>query len=482
MFGFKNIKFEDLQKYSSLSECTEQLSSKNNISLIIPFPNQRNKEYTKFSINKDNMQSTLDTNIYTLTNKNHPDLYLIIKNKNSNCGFQSNYMLPKIYIEMLEKMEIDYDSVWTNFALTYANKNMLMILVEKMTPIFNTRLNDSIKNNLNECADKGWFPTIESLNNIYVNSKNEIRIINHNENPKNFHGYTIKNCNDKGEIVQNPNNPNKGRRTYLNYLFEFFNERNCSKIMKCQDNICKLIVKIEEEVEPVEEPKEEPTEQPAPTEQPEPQPEPESTQEPAEEPKEEPKEEPEPTEEPTEEPKEETEPQPEPEPTQEPEPVEEEKCKNKYICFKDSIIEYINKFIDNSSVDGQLESDIKTYFDGIPKKVNFLLANKDYTKAEKIYNLFNIWKANACNIIYLTNLVELLEDEELIKKVKENEENIFNNKCQFVYMKLYTTESDISQLNECPKNNNCSEIISKLQNLTIKIYNEDKLKQDFGCN
>ena len=468
MFGFKNIKFEDLQKYSSLSECTEQLLSKNNMSLIIPFPNQKNKEYTKFSIDKDNIQLTLDTNIYTLTNKNHPDHYLIIKNKNSNCGFQSNYMLPKIYIEMLEKMEIDYNSVWINFAFTYANKNMLMILVEKLTPIFNTHLNDSIKNNLNECADKGWFPTIESLNNIYVNSKNEIRIINYNENPKGFHGYVIKNCNDEGEIVQNPNNPNsKGGRTYLNYLFQFFNERDCSKIMKCQDNICKLIVKIEEEVEPKEEPKEEA----APTEAPKP--EPELAEEPVEQPTEEP--------EPKEEPKEEEE--KEPEPKEEPEPVEEEKCKNKYICFKDSIIEYINKFIDTSSVDGQLESDIKTYFDGIPKKINFLLANKDYTKAEKIYNLFNIWRENTCNIIYLTNLVELLEDEELIKKVKENEENIFNNnKCQSVYMKLYISESDISQLNECPKNNNCSEIISKLQNLTIKIYNEDKLKQDFGCN
>ena len=469
MFGYKNIKYNELNGYSSFSECTEQLLSKNSISFAMPFPNQKNNKDSKFNINKNDIQLTLDTNIYTLTNKNYPDYYLIIKNKQSNCGFKYNYILPKLYIDILEKMDIDFNSVRLNFALSHANENILIILVEKLTPIFNVRLNDSIKNNLIDCADKGWFPTIDSFNDVYINSKNEIRIINfkeYKEFNKPYYTYLINNCNTEGEVVQNTENlNNEGGSTYLNYLFEFFNERNCSNVMKCQDNICSLIAKIEEEPkEPNEEDKKNETG---------PKTEEEDKKNETEEDK---KNETGPKTEEEEDKKNETGPKTEEgnkATSPEPQTIDKEELKNE-------VIEYVNEYI---SQNGKYDED-KTKLNDLIKKYRESLKSRKFNlfstdPAKKISKSLEMWNKNQCSIILLRTLVESIDnaDKSLENLLNEKEVELFKSECKFksITMKMYTDEDAINNIkNKCENgfDSSCKKILNKLDNLIIKIEEE----------
>ncbi|MBR2022616.1 MAG: hypothetical protein IJ997_02890, partial [Mycoplasmataceae bacterium] len=201
----------------------------------------------------------------------------------------------------------------------------------------------------------------------------------------------------------------------------------------------------------------------------------EEEEEPIEEVEEEPKQEEEPMEKVKEEPMEKV--------KEEPKSIEGGKCKNNFECFQNSLKDYIRNFIDSNSKDDQLENKIESYFKEIPKKTGFFSSNKEYIEAKKINKWFNDWKKNTCNIIYLRKLVELLNDKELENNVNDNEEKIFNNNnCESVFIKLYATKDDITNLNNCNVNSNCHEIISELKNLTIKLYNENDIKKDCECN
>lgn len=390
--------------------------------------NIKENESLKFQIDKNNIQICFDKDIFTLKSKGEPDYYMIIKYALPEClnEISKPYCnLPEIYINDMKEMR---HRILHSFGI---NDNVIVYISKKYTHLYNVSYTDNIDKQIKNLALEGY-PI--DINNIYVDSLNNIYIID-----------------EKGNPVEEVEEDNKKYIQKYTEIHNFFMENICNVDINDNDFTCtgdKCIIKNNES------PKKQKSffsfnlfkRSKSNTDE----------KELEEEPKEE----------------------------EEPKPAEEEKCSDNYKCFKKGIITYISNFIESPSVDSQLENKIESYFKDIPRKKGFFSSKtEEYIKAEEINKWFNDWKENTCNIIYLRELVELLNDKELEKKVEDNEEKIFNNNCKSVFIKLYATEDDINnKLNNCNKNNNCHEIISELKNLTIKLYNENDIKKDCECN
>ena len=376
----------------------------------------------KFNIN--NVKICFDKDIFTITNKKLVDYYMIIKYntpclnlKNGSCD------LPQIYIDEMtkniNKKVIDGNNVFI------INKDITIYIAKKLTPIYNVNYNNKIDKNLKEKALEGY--PIDDLNNIYVDSQYNIFIIKKSDN-----GYIY--------AERDENNNKESLKNYLkihnNYFYNNcdYLDNNFDNEFTCIDNKCstksndnkkdKLFKwswltgkKSDEEDKPVEEEK------------------------PVDENKEDSDEEDKSGE----------------------QPKEDEITTSFYNKIKDFIKYYINngKF-DNSTI-------IDEAYKNIPKDI------PDYDTVSTIYKDFNSWIDNKCSIIHLRNLIGNLNDDELNTLVDEKENQIFSY-CKPLYITLFTDEKNNKAIQNC-SGSTCKDIISSLNNLTMRIENGDFTEQ-----
>lgn len=383
------------------------------------------KDY-KFKINTNNVKVCFDKDIFTITNNKLVEYYMIIKYntpclnlKNGSCD------LPQIYIdEMNENITTPLKVIDGNNVFRI-NENITIYIAIKLRPIYNVYYNNYIDKQLKEKALEGY--PIDDLNNIYVDSKYNIKIIQHTND-----GYI--------DAVGDENNNKESLKNYLKIHNNYFNnncdylDNNFDNEFTCTDNKCstksndkkkdKLFKwswltgkKSDEEDKPVEEEK------------------------------------------PVEENKEDS--------VEEDKSGEQPKEDEITTSFYNKIKGFIRYYIDNGKFDDYTIID-KAYND-ISKDI------PDYDTVSTIYTDFHSWIENKCSSIHLRNLIVNLNDDELKTLVDEKEEQIFNY-CKPLYITLFTDEKNNEAIQNC-SGSTCKDIISNLDNLTMRIENGDFTEQ-----
>ena len=430
----KKLTFENyLNIYKSLTrdKIFTNITKRGSVNITID-----KKDY-KFKINTNNVKVCFDKDIFTITNNKLVEYYMIIK-YNTPCLNLTNGScdLPQIYIdEMNDKNIITPLQVIDGSNVFRINENITIYIAIKLRPIYNVYYNNYIDKQLKEKALEGY--PIDDLNNIYVDSKYNIKIIQHSKD-----GYI--------DAVGDENNNKESLKNYLKIHNNYFNN-NCDKLendldndFTCTDNKCiskddynnKKIKKSfkwswltgkksddDDEDEPVEEEK------------------------------------------PIEENKEDSD--DEDKPVKEEKPDEQPKEDEITTSFYNKIKDFIRYYIDNGTFDDYTIID-KAYED-IPKDI------PDYDKVSTIYTDFHSWIDNKCSIIHLRNLIGNLNDDELNTLVDDKEAQIFSY-CKPVYITLFTDDDNNKAIQNC-SGSTCKNIISGLDNLTMRIENGDFTEQ-----
>lgn len=407
--------YKNIYKLLTRDEIFTNITKRGSVNIKID-----NKDY-KFKINTNNVKVCFDKDIFTITNNKLVEYYMII-NYNTPCLNLKNGScdLPQIYIdEMNDKNIITPLQVIDGSNVFRINKDITIYIAKKLTPIYNVNYNNSIDKQLKEKALEGY--PIDDLNNIYVDSKYNIKIIQHSKD-----GYI--------DAVGDENNNKESLKNYLKIHNNYF-KNNCNKLendldndFTCTDNKCiskddynnKKIKnsfkwswltgkKSDDEDEPVEEDK----------------------------------------------------------PVEEEKPDEQSKEDEITTSFYNKIKDFIRYYIDNGTFDDY--TIIDEAYKNIPKDI------PDYDKVSTIYTDFHSWIDNKCSIIHLRNLIGNLNDDKLNTLVDDKEEQIFSY-CKPVYITLFTDENHNEAIQNC-SGSTCKDIISSLDNLTMKIEKDDFFEQ-----
>lgn len=426
----KKLTFDNYKNiYKSLTrdEIFTNIINRPNVTINID-----NKDY-KFKINTNNVKVCFDKDIFTITNNKLVEYYMIIKYNTPCLNLQNGSCdLPQIYIdEMKENITTPLKVIDGNNVFRI-NENITIYIAIKLRPIYNVYYNNYIDKQLKEKALEGY--PVDDLNNIYVDSKYNIKIIQHSDD-----GYI--------DAVGDENNNKESLKNYLKIHNNYFNnncdylDNNFDNDFTCIDNKCstksndkkkdKLFKwswltgkKSDEEDKPVEEEK------------------------PIEENKEDPDE--------------------EEKPVEEDKPVEENKEDEITTSFYNKIKNLIKYYINNGNFDDDTTIIDEAYKD-IPNNI------ADYDKVSTIYTDFHSWIDNKCSIIHLRNLIGNLNDDELNTLVNEKEKQIFSY-CKPVYITLFTDENHNEAIQKC-SGSTCKDIISGLDNLTMRIEKGDFTEQ-----
>lgn len=403
-----------------------------------------------FKINPNNVKICFDKDIFTLSNKNSPDYYMIIKY--TPClDFTGLCDLPQIYIDEINSNDNPFRRVVIEGDFRI-NNNTTIYVGKKLTPLYSIHYNQIIDEKLKEKALEGY-PI--NINNIYIDSKNNIEIIENTdtgykygmkgekneESLKNYlkiHNYYYKNkcdyddlsnlftcvdekCSNKSDEQETKPKPKQGG------LFGWFNRNKEDSNKEDSDED----YSDEEEDNPADKPVEDKPVEDKPEED-----------------------------------------KPKEEESDEEDNPEDKPVEDKIAIFYEKIENYIQNYIDNGKSNTELQEQINTFFKEIPEKI---ISKYDYNDAKTIHEKFNLWIKNSCSIIYLHNLIESLNNDKLTQLVNENEEKIFSF-CKPVYITLYTDDSNMKNIQDC-NGSTCKSIINNIDNLTMRIEKSDLTEQ-----